>query len=137
MGVERVLYLLRERLTQPPSVAGEAIEWKEIRLVGANERLGCFVRRQYEPPATPPPTSPPAPGTKALKKQSAFWDKWDKMIDAEFDKGTRPHRGAFSARVACAPQGCLAAPPSTSPSRAHCRRALMLVAQTGFKRTKQ
>ena len=44
-----MLYLLRERLTQPPSVAGEAIEWKEIRLVGASERLGCFVRRQYEP----------------------------------------------------------------------------------------
>ena len=49
MGMERVLYLLRERLTQPPSVAGEAIEWKEIRLVGASERLGCFVRCQYEP----------------------------------------------------------------------------------------
>ena len=52
MGVERVLYLLRERLTQPPSVAGEAIEWKEVRLVGASERLGCFVRRQYEPVRT-------------------------------------------------------------------------------------
>ena len=39
----------RETHTAPHCIAGDAIEWEEIRHVGASERLGSFVRRQYEP----------------------------------------------------------------------------------------
>ena len=47
MGIEKALGMLRERLAQPPLVAGSAIEWSEIRHAGAREELGGFVR-QYE-----------------------------------------------------------------------------------------
>ena len=50
MGVERsAVPAERETHTAPHCIAGDAIEWEEIRHVGASERLGCFVRRQHEP----------------------------------------------------------------------------------------
>ena len=47
VGIEKALGMLRERLAQPPLVAGSAIEWSEMRHAGAREELGGFVR-QYE-----------------------------------------------------------------------------------------